>query len=395
MAKPVLNARYRERRHTVAVLDPTRTRTAWFGRPALRCEPERRGGGARDDALARPRGRRRRPARRGREDARAVLSRWTVEELERRSGIAAARASAVVEALRAGPSSGVLARQRVRRHRAARPRGRARRARSPRPSARASSPCSRARTRPGSAPPSTPRAYPGRRGHTTPELLEAAVTGDVKALLVFGADPVAAFPGTIAAQAMRSACLHRGDGRPARARHRRRPTSCCPPRSSARRPARSTARSARARPSRRRWRPRAGPARTWRSSRPLGAAVPALAGPAEAARRHPAGRPRRRGPQRSSPSSTSSCAPRGARRRPGARHAPAPRGVVGDQRRRGLAHRPALVGALRLPGAAARPLDGARGRARRAGRRPRAGAQQLGRSRSSGCGSTRACPRAS
>jgi len=39
MAKPALNARYRERRHTVAVLDPTRTRTAWFGRPALRCEP--------------------------------------------------------------------------------------------------------------------------------------------------------------------------------------------------------------------------------------------------------------------------------------------------------------------------------------------------------------------
>ena len=201
VAKPVLNARYRARRHAVAVLGPTRTRTAWFGRPALRCRPEgeaavlalmlalalEAGGDAPDWAGA----------------ARAALERWPRADLERLGGIPSARAAAVVEALAAGPAAGVLV--------ASEFGGTARidlvaglaallaeavGARFLALLEGANSAGIRAELR---------RAgLPGAAGYTTPELLEAAVTGDVRALLVFGADPVAAFPGTIAAQALRA-----------------------------------------------------------------------------------------------------------------------------------------------------------------------------------------------
>jgi predicted molibdopterin-dependent oxidoreductase YjgC len=205
MAKPVLNARYRERRHTLAVLDPTRTRTAWFGRPTLRCEPTGEGaalammlslalegGGAAEAAWA--------------QEARAVLSRWRVADLERESGLSSARASAVVEALRAGPSSGVLLASEF---------GATARLDLVAGLAALLAEAVGARflallegaNSCGIRATLDAEGLPGSSGHTTPELLEAAVTGDVKALLVFGADPVAAFPGTIAAQAMRSAAL--------------------------------------------------------------------------------------------------------------------------------------------------------------------------------------------
>ncbi len=41
MAKCVLDARYERRQNLLSVLDATRTRTAWFGRPWLRCRPGR------------------------------------------------------------------------------------------------------------------------------------------------------------------------------------------------------------------------------------------------------------------------------------------------------------------------------------------------------------------
>ncbi len=205
MAKPVLNARYRERRHTVAVLDPTRTRTAWFGRPALRCEPAGEAaalammlalvleaGGAGGAAWT--------------QEARAALARWRIADLERESGLESARASAVVEALRAGPSSGVLLASEF-----------GATARLDLVAGLAALVAEAAGARfltllegansAGIRATLDAEGLPGSAGHTTPEMLEAAVTGDVKALLVFGADPVAAFPGTIAAQAMRSASL--------------------------------------------------------------------------------------------------------------------------------------------------------------------------------------------
>jgi predicted molibdopterin-dependent oxidoreductase YjgC len=206
MAKPVLNARYRERRHTVAVLDPTRTRTAWFGRPALRCEPAGEAaalammlalvleaGGAGGAAWT--------------QEARAALARWRIADLERESGLESARASAVVEALRAGPSSGVLLASEF-----------GATARLDLVAGLAALVAEAAGARfltllegansAGIRATLDAEGLPGSAGHTTPEMLEAAVTGDVKALLVFGADPVAAFPGTIAAQAMRSASLN-------------------------------------------------------------------------------------------------------------------------------------------------------------------------------------------
>jgi len=202
LAKPVLNARYRDRRHTVAVLGPTRTRTAWFGRPALRCRPE--GEGA---ALALMLALALEAAGAGPPWAgalRAALARWPLAELERLAGVPRERAAALVAALAAGPAAGVLV--------ASEFGGTARidlvaglaallaeatGARFLALLEGANSAGIRAELR---------RAgLPGADGHTTPEMLEAAVTGDVRALLVFGADPVAAFPGTIAAQALRAA----------------------------------------------------------------------------------------------------------------------------------------------------------------------------------------------
>jgi len=204
-AKPVLNARYRDRRHTLAVLGPTRTRTAWFGRPALQCDPNAEAfalammllialesGGA--------------PAPPWADGARRALSRLPGSELERRAGITVARLAPVVALLRGGPAAGVLLASEF---------GATERmdlvaglsallaeavgARFLAMLEGANSVGIREVLR--------REGYPGPAGHTAPEMLEAVVTGDVKALLVFGADPVAAFPGTIASQAMRAASL--------------------------------------------------------------------------------------------------------------------------------------------------------------------------------------------
>lgn len=201
LAKPVLNARYRDRRHAVAVLGPTRTRTAWFGRPAVRCRPEGEGAAlalmlalALDTAGDGP------PWAGA---LRAALARWPLPELERLAGIPRERAAALVAALAAGPAAGVLVASEF----GGTPRidlvaglaallAEATGARFLALLEGANSAGIRAELR---------RAgLPGADGYTTPELLEAAVTGDVRALLVFGADPVAAFPGTIAAQALRA-----------------------------------------------------------------------------------------------------------------------------------------------------------------------------------------------
>ena len=201
-AKPVLNARYRERRHTVAALGSTRTRTAWFGRPVLRCRPEGEaaalalllalvldGGG---------------PPPEWAHEARAVLARWPLAELAGRSGLAIERASAVARALADAPAAGVLVASEF---------GGTARLDLVAGLAALLAEATGARlltllegaNSAGVRESLRREGLPGAAGHTTPELLEAAVTGDVRALLVFGADPVAAFPGAIAAQAMRTA----------------------------------------------------------------------------------------------------------------------------------------------------------------------------------------------
>jgi predicted molibdopterin-dependent oxidoreductase YjgC len=204
-AKPVLNARYRSRRHTLAVLGPTKTRTAWFGRPALQCEPN-----AEAFALAmmlvialESTGA---PAPAWAESARRTLSRLQDAELERRAGIAVARLAAVVAALRSGPAAGVLLASEF---------GTTGRMDLVAGLAALLAEAVGARflamlegaNSVGIHDLLRRENYPGPSGHTAPEMLEAAVTGDVKALLVFGADPVAAFPGTIASQAMRAVSL--------------------------------------------------------------------------------------------------------------------------------------------------------------------------------------------
>ena len=204
-AKPVLNARYRERRHTVAVLGPTKTRTAWFGRPALRSEPN-----AEAPALAMmlalalkstgP------PGLAWAEDARSALARWTIADLERQSGLPADRAAAVVQALRQGPAAGVLLASQF---------GTTARLDLVAGLAALLAEAVGARfftvlegaNSSGIHATLAGEGYAGGSGHTTPELLEAVLTGNVRALLVFGADPVAAFPGSLAARAMRAASL--------------------------------------------------------------------------------------------------------------------------------------------------------------------------------------------
>lgn len=204
-ARPVLNARYRERRHSVAVLGPTKTRTAWFGRPVVRCEPNAEAAalalllvlaldtrGAVTPAWA--------------AQARTTLSRWAVAELEHRSGLAAERAADLVRALQNGRAPGVLIASQF-----------GATARSDLVAGLAALLAELVGARFlamlegansfGVRATLAAEGCPGRSGRTTPELLEAAVTGDVRALLVFGADPVAAFPGSIAEQAMRAASL--------------------------------------------------------------------------------------------------------------------------------------------------------------------------------------------
>lgn len=204
-AKPVLDARYRSRRNTVAVLAPNRTRTVWFGRPALPCvatgeapalalmlalalEAAGPGGPAWADA------------------ARAHLARFTHGELERRSGLAQASAAAVGRALAAGPSAGVLLAGQL-----------GATARLDLVSGLAALLAEAVGARflamlegansHGIRAELARAGYAGGAGYTTPELLEATVTGDIQALLVFGADPVAAFPGLVAGQAARTAAL--------------------------------------------------------------------------------------------------------------------------------------------------------------------------------------------
>jgi len=204
-AKPVLNARYRNRRHTVAVVSPTKTRTAWFGRPALRCEPNGEAA-VLATMLAIALETTGTPPPSWAENARRVLSSLPASELARASGISVAQLAPIVEALRNGPASGVLLASEF---------GATERMDLVAGLAALLAEAVGARflamlegaNSVGIRNVLRAAGYPGPAGHTAPELLEAVVTGDVKALLVFGADPVAAHPGTIAGQAMRAAEL--------------------------------------------------------------------------------------------------------------------------------------------------------------------------------------------
>jgi predicted molibdopterin-dependent oxidoreductase YjgC len=204
-ARPVLNARYRERRHTIAMLAPTKTRTAWFGRPAVRCEPNGEAPALTlllKLALETPRAH----APAWAEKARAVLARWAVEDLEVRAGVSSQQAADLVRALQGAAAAGVLMASQF---------GATARVDLVAGLAALLAEAVGARflamlegaNSAGIRAVLAAEGYPGPSGHTTPELLEAAVTGDVRALLVFGADPVAACPGSIATQAMHAVPL--------------------------------------------------------------------------------------------------------------------------------------------------------------------------------------------
>lgn len=204
-AKPVLDARYRDRRHTVAVLAPTRTRTAWFGRPFLRCDVNGEAA-ALAAMLALALERAQEPAPAWAAEARAALARWPLPDLARRSGVALERAAALAAALAGEGEAGVLLASefgaRARLDLVAALAAMLAEATGARFLAMLEGPNSagvRAVLR--------AEGFPGADGHTMPELLEAVVRGDVKALLVFGSDPVAVSPGSLAARAMASAAL--------------------------------------------------------------------------------------------------------------------------------------------------------------------------------------------
>lgn len=205
IARPVLDARYRSRRHALAVLGPLRSRTAWFGRPFLRCEPA-----SEAEALAMllglvldaPGG----PAPGWAEEVRRLLSRLPRGELERGCGLAPGAAADVAAALRAGPASGVLLACEF---------GTTERMDLVAGLAALVAEAAGARFLAmlegadslGIRGVLDAEGFPGEEGQTAPEMLEAAVTGDLRALLVLGADPVAAFPGTMASQALAAAAL--------------------------------------------------------------------------------------------------------------------------------------------------------------------------------------------
>ena len=227
--------------------------------------------------------------------------------------------------------------------------------------------------------------YAGGAGHTTPELLEAVLTGNVRALLVFGADPVAAFPGSLAARAMRAASLSvvtaALPGPAVESAHVVLPSAVFGEKSGTIRGAFGT--PADLSPV------MAPPGQARQDLAILDALAARMASPATS-------------PPTSARNSGGSARTffdeldlflrsegrEAAAREPGTHLLR--RGIVGDQRRRRLAHGSALMGALRLSGASARDLAGTRSVARRARQAIVSASAATGDTRSCRCGSTTA-----
>ncbi len=191
LAKAVLEARYDRRQNRLGTLQGVPSRTGWFGRPSLRCAPAHEAAAvALLLSVALERAESNAPWV---DAARAAL---TDRPLEALSGLDAASCRAFVDALAAAESSGVVVASAF--------------GATERPDLLAGLSSLLAEAT-GSRLLSLPQggnaaglhavlagASRPPAGRTTPQMLEAALTGDLDALLVFGMDPVGAFPGPLA-----------------------------------------------------------------------------------------------------------------------------------------------------------------------------------------------------
>lgn len=196
IAKPVLNARYDRRRNVLGVLGFWKSRTVLFGRPVLHCLP-----GRESAALAlllkmalEDTGGRSVPWR---AEARMVLDSMTLAALADLAGVSMDDATRVLEALRTEEKSGVLVgcgfAETERLDLAAGLSALLAEATGSRFLTLLTGPNSR-----GVHASLRKAGFPGPGGLTAAEMLEAAGTGDLKAILSFGCDPLAAMPGQTA-----------------------------------------------------------------------------------------------------------------------------------------------------------------------------------------------------
>jgi predicted molibdopterin-dependent oxidoreductase YjgC len=192
MAKPMLKARYRRRHHLLGVLDAAVTRTGWFAKPMLRCLP-----GMETAALAMllkaalPRAPEVLPWR---EAAARCFERLSDEQLAAASGLDASAAAWLVGALVKEKDSGVFFTPSFGgRYREVLVAGLA--------ALLAEATGSRFLAMPvgpnaiGVARVLSEEGFPVIGALTAAEMIDAAVTGKLKALLALGCDPLASFPG--------------------------------------------------------------------------------------------------------------------------------------------------------------------------------------------------------
>ncbi len=199
MAKPILEARYKRRQNLVGVIDSSLSRTGWFGKPVLRCRPGMEVAALAQclrAALALD------PAPEGAwvKAARACCEKISAAEAAEVSGLDAATAAWFVGALAREKESGVFYAAGVGgRQREVLAAGLAALLAQATNSRFAA--LSVGANAVGVERVLSEQGFPGRPGLTAAEMIEAAVTGDLKALVAVGCDPVASFPGGMAARA--------------------------------------------------------------------------------------------------------------------------------------------------------------------------------------------------
>lgn len=219
LAKPVLDARYDRRQNLLGTLAGARSRTTWFGKPDLRCAP-----GGETAALAlmlhvallggHGRGV---PWRQSALDGLDAIG---IATLERAAALRRDAVASLVDALAERPGTAILIGV-----------GFADRARPDLAAGLAAMLAAVTDSRLLAVPQGAnavgvrralrAEGYPDRAGLTGPEMLEAALTGELRALLLFGLDPIAATPGHLARSALgRLDLLVAADVLPNRATHR-------------------------------------------------------------------------------------------------------------------------------------------------------------------------------
>jgi len=199
LAKPVLHARYDRRQNQLATLSGVPNRTAWFGKPDLRCRPAREAAAL--AVLLRawlprcPADLPWLPA------ARELFAEVDADWLEQHAGLRAAQVQGFLDALAAAPQRGVLVGATF---------GASERGDLVGGLAALFAEASGSRflalnqgaNLRGVRQALAARGYPDPAGLTAPQMLEAAMTGGLRALVVLGCDPLAALPGSSPAKAL-------------------------------------------------------------------------------------------------------------------------------------------------------------------------------------------------